>query len=403
MEDDHFQQFLAKAHANARGERTPEAQRALSKHDKAGGLGHGVELRPNGLILPRTLSYEAWLAVGDELKKYEAGIQWWIGDWINYGEARWGEKYAQALEETGFDYQTLQNQAYVARAFEISPRGEKPARRENLSWSHHRAVAALKPAEADELLSRAEAEQLTTREIEREATIIRHTLAEPVRIAPQRVQIAVQPGEWWALGDHRMYCGDTSEAEFVSEIPPAAFTFADPPYNAGAAEWDNDFNWRHDWLIDVSPIVVVTPGIASIFDFARVTTMPYRWAVSCWIDNGMTRGAMGFGNWIYAAVFALGSIYRNHQDFFKVSINTSDNADTDHKGRKPAQFISELMDLYSGKEDVVIDPFLGSGTTLLVAEKSGRICYGGEISPVFCGDIIARWESMTGKTAERIK
>lgn len=44
----------------------------------------------------------------------------------------------------------------------------------------------------------------------------------------------VQPGDWWQLGDHRLYCGDTASEEFTSQIPPASFAFADPPYNANA-------------------------------------------------------------------------------------------------------------------------------------------------------------------------
>jgi DNA modification methylase len=45
---------------------------------------------------------------------------------------------------------------------------------------------------------------------------------------------------------------------------------------------------------------------------------------------------------------------------------------------------------------------LGSGTTLLVAERLNRRCVGGDIDPAFCGSIILRWETMTGKKAQRI-
>jgi DNA modification methylase len=48
----------------------------------------------------------------------------------------------------------------------------------------------------------------------------------------------------------------------------------------------------------------------------------------------------------------------------------------------------------------VYDPFLGSGTTLIAAEQLGRKCYGLEIEPKYCDVIIARWEKLTGKTAE---
>jgi DNA modification methylase len=214
----------------------------------------------------------------------------------------------------------------------------------------------------------------------------------------------VKPGEWWQLGNHTLYCGDTSEPGFIDKLPAAAFVFADPPYNAGAAEWDSDFVWKHDWLLDKAPIAAVTPGIVSIPDFYRLTTMRYAWSVACWINNGMTRGELGFGNWIYVGLFAREgvSLYHQAQDHITVSILGADNAVTDHKGRKPSELIKYLLETFTQDGDIVIDPFLGSGTTLLVAEKLNRRCIGGDIDPAFCGSIILRWETMTGKKAKRI-
>jgi 16S rRNA G966 N2-methylase RsmD len=218
---------------------------------------------------------------------------------------------------------------------------------------------------------------------------------------PERI---VKLGEWWQLGNHTLYCGDTSEPGFVDKLPVAALVFADPPYNAGAAEWDSDFVWSHDWLLDKAPVAAVTPGIVSIPDFHRLTTMRYAWSMACWLDNGMTRGALGFGNWIYIALFAKEgvSLYHQAQDFVRVSVLGADNAATDHKGRKPSELIKYLLETFTKDDDIVIDPFLGSGTTLLVAERLNRRCVGGDIDPAFCGSIILRWETMTGKKAQRI-
>lgn len=213
----------------------------------------------------------------------------------------------------------------------------------------------------------------------------------------------VQPGEWWQLGEHLLYCGDTSKPEFAAKVPDASFIFADPPYNAGVAEWDSHFVWSHDWLLDKAPIAAVTPGIVSIPDFYRHTAMRYGWSIACWVDNGMTRGELGFGNWIYVGLFARPgiSLYRQAQDFVRVSIQ-GDNDATDHKGRKPSELLSYLLTTFTQSGDIVIDPFLGSGTTLLVAEKLGRRCVGGDIEPTFCDSIIRRWETMTGQHAKRM-
>ena len=236
-------------------------------------------------------------------------------------------------------------------------------------------------------LEKAKQERLEAERIEKEA--MHRELIE-----------SVAHGQWWQLGDHLLYCGDTSSDEFMGAIDKAVLAFADPPYNAGAADWDNDFNWRHDALIELADIVAVTPGISSIFDFAKVTQMPYRWSLACWISNGMTRGALGFGNWIYTAIFSKSeSIHRNKQDFSKTSISNGNNERTKHKGRKPDGYMDWLLDLFTEPGDLVIDPFLGSGTTLLRCEKKNRRCVGGEIDQEFCKDIIRQWEVETNREA----
>lgn len=210
--------------------------------------------------------------------------------------------------------------------------------------------------------------------------------------------IDVQVGDVWRLGRHTLYCGDTSSDTFRRLLIDSAFAFADPPYNADAAEWDHDFIWQHDYLYDFAPVVAVTPGISAIFDFARTTAMPYKWSVACWIDNGMTRGEMGFGNWVYVALFG-DNLFKKAQDVCRVSIDISTSDESRHKGRKPIDLLIYLLNLYTEPSDTVIDPFLGSGTTLIAAEVTNRECIGGEINPQYCADIIARWEKKTSQKA----
>jgi hypothetical protein len=76
-------------------------------------------------------------------------VQWLLGDWIAYGNQKFGERYARASKITGYDTQTLMNMVYVASHFPTS------RRRENLSWSHHEALAALSPDEQDHWLDEA--------------------------------------------------------------------------------------------------------------------------------------------------------------------------------------------------------------------------------------------------------
>jgi ParB family chromosome partitioning protein len=256
---------------------------------------------------------------------------------------------------------------------------------------------------APELLEKVKQGDMTikqaVKQVKKEEQRARTADVERVSVIKEQRTIEVNPGQFWRLGGHTLYCGDTSKEEFISNVPQGVFAFADPPYNAGVAEWDNNFVWQHDWLIDKADIVAVTPGIVSIFEFARKTEMSYLWSVACWINNGRARGAMGFGNWVYTAIFSNGSIFRNSQDFLTVTLNNVENNETDHRGRKPAGLLVWLIDKFSKPGDTIIDPFLGSGTTLLAAESTGRFCFGGEINPQYCAEIIARWEKQTDKKA----
>jgi hypothetical protein len=117
-------------------------------------LSTAVTATPTGLIFTSDVGFEEWQQIGGKLKELRGMVHWWLGDWMNYGERRWGEQYAQAMEDTAYAYQTLANDKYVAGRFQIS------RRREKLKWHHHAAVAGMEPAEQDRLLDIAEAKVL---------------------------------------------------------------------------------------------------------------------------------------------------------------------------------------------------------------------------------------------------
>jgi hypothetical protein len=96
------------------------------------------------------LDANEWASAGRRIGAVGRSVQWLLGDWITYGNERFGERYARASRITGYDPQTLMNMVYVASRFPIS------RRRENLSWSHHEALAALDPSEQDGWLDQAD-------------------------------------------------------------------------------------------------------------------------------------------------------------------------------------------------------------------------------------------------------
>jgi hypothetical protein len=103
----------------------------------------------------RELTLAEWIGHGKSLGSVARASGWWIGDWIRYGSAKYGEKYEAAARVTGYDIHSLMNMAYVARRFEIS------RRREKLSFSHHAELAALSADQQDVWLDRIEREALS--------------------------------------------------------------------------------------------------------------------------------------------------------------------------------------------------------------------------------------------------
>jgi N6-adenosine-specific RNA methylase IME4 len=126
-------------------------------------------LGSGGLVVNGEPSFEEWQQIGAFLAHAEGAVQWWIGDWLNYGEHSYGEKYSQAL--TPAQANTWRQFAWVARTFEMS-------RRRDISWSHHKEVASLPAAAADVLLSKAAEEELSQREVRRLARSTQRAIAQ---------------------------------------------------------------------------------------------------------------------------------------------------------------------------------------------------------------------------------
>lgn len=106
-----------------------------------------------------TLGEREWLALGRHFGQVSRCSQFWLGDWLNYGERRWGKTYAQAARATGYDVRTLRNIAYVAGRVQVSLRND------GLSFTHHALVAPLPPDEQVRWLGFARAERLSVEDL----------------------------------------------------------------------------------------------------------------------------------------------------------------------------------------------------------------------------------------------
>lgn len=115
------------------------------------------EITTFGIRMYRAPSWDEWVEAGRALKSVRRLLHLAIGDWIEIGHSAFGEKYSQALEETGYAYSTLANDAYVSRRI-APPLREKYS---TLSHGHFAVVAPLEPKDQDRFLAEAEARSIS--------------------------------------------------------------------------------------------------------------------------------------------------------------------------------------------------------------------------------------------------
>jgi hypothetical protein len=108
---------------------------------------------------PGSMDLPDWLAAGRRLGVIGRGSQWWIGDWLLFGTAKFGARYREASRVTGYDIKSLRNMRYVSSRFDPS------LRRDNLNWSHHALLAALDAHEQRYWLDRATADRLSVEDL----------------------------------------------------------------------------------------------------------------------------------------------------------------------------------------------------------------------------------------------
>jgi hypothetical protein len=145
--------------------------------------GRGVQISPGvgvAWVPDQDLEHPQWVRWGRRLGAMSRVSNWWVGDWLQYGTSRWGEKYSEAARITGYDVKTLRNIACVAKRFDLS------RRRDKLTWSHHAEVTVLEPDEQDRWLDRAIVDQLSVadlrtelRSLQRASRVAADTSSEP--------------------------------------------------------------------------------------------------------------------------------------------------------------------------------------------------------------------------------
>ena len=237
-----------------------------------------------------------------------------------------------------------------------------------------------------------------------------------------------RPGDLWILGPHRLLCGDSTIATDVERVLAGVtplLMVTDPPYGvaydpnwrnqAGASATrrtgkvlnDDRADWREAWALFPGDVAYVWHGalhattvadslIASGFNIRSqiiwakdrliLSRGDYHWQHEpCWYAVR----ARGKGHWAGD---------RKQTTLWHISHRDQD-AETLHGTQKPVECMRRPILNNSSPGQAIYEPFMGSGTTLIAAETTGRTCLGIELNPAYVDVAVERWQNLTGGAA----
>ena len=155
------------------------------------------------------------------------------------------------------------------------------------------------------------------------------------------------------------------------------FCFADPPYGVNKAEWDKSYvsGYIKDLLRISKHGIAITPGQNSVAQCILEMGSEYKGIYAAFNKNGMTFSKVGFENWI---LVILGGDIKRGQNACEFTI--WGNTKPKHPSPKPIEFMLKIINRFTEKEWIILDPFLGSGTTAVACKKLGRHFIGIELN-----------------------
>lgn len=244
-------------------------------------------------------------------------------------------------------------------------------------------------------------------------------------VIPENVPARSVLGDLYELGNHRVLCGDSTNVEAILALTggnKVDMYVTDPPYNVAyvgktkeALTINNDSmsdgNFRK-FLVDAftSAFSVMKNGASYYIFHADSEGYNFRGAIldigekvrQCliWNKNAMVMGRQDY-HWKHEPIlygWKEGASHLWNSDRTQVTVldfqRPSRNAE--HPTMKPVEIISYLIGNNSKGEDIVLDSFLGGGSTLIACQKTGRICYGMELDPEYVDVIVERYCQYTG-------
>jgi DNA modification methylase len=244
-----------------------------------------------------------------------------------------------------------------------------------------------------------------------------------------------QAGELWALGEHRLLVGDATRPEDVDRVLAGrrpGMTFTDPPYNVNLGDhggrgrgarrrriandsldpvaWETFVRgWAQTLLAAVDGALYICMSSKELPLVSRVLAEEGgHWSDTIiWAKDRFVIGRADYQR-SYEPVWygwreGAGHHWCGDRDQSDVWAIARPADAPLHPTMKPLPLMERAIINSSEPGDLVLDPFLGSGSTLVACERTGRVCAGIEIDPIYADVILARWERFSGEIAERLE
>jgi len=228
-------------------------------------------------------------------------------------------------------------------------------------------------------------------------------------------------GDIWKLGNHRLMCGNSVDYEDVHKLMNnkiADLVNTDPPYGVNYQSNMRTKSEKFDVIKNDDKILDITPMIDK-FSKGWVFIWTTWKVIDKWLDNTKSfgfptnmvvwhKGGGGIGDLkkTFSTDYEMALVFNRGAELCGKRIGSVWKLQKDraikykHPTQKPVELSVEAMDKTTNPKSIVMDLFLGSGSSLIACEKMDRVCYGMELDPIYCDVIIKRWENFTGLKAE---
>jgi DNA modification methylase len=219
-----------------------------------------------------------------------------------------------------------------------------------------------------------------------------------------------QVGNLWLCGSHRVLCGDATKAEDVERLmcgKKADMCFCDPPYGINIIKGNNEKDYgvsKQKQYENLSwDISIPKEAFKTFFEVSKDQIFwgaNYYWdcfhSTRCYIiwDKRGDLPKVPFADTEFAWT-SFDKMSKKYTFIHHGFINT-EKEERVHPTQKPLKIYTDILNDFSKKGNIIVDFFLGSGTTLIAAEQLNRICYGMEIEPRYVDVILERYAKFTG-------